>query len=157
MGRWLGIAGLVLVLDQLTKVLAERHLALHDPVPVLPLFNLTLVYNRGAAFSFLNTAGGWQRWLFAGVALAVSAYIVYWLRSIPRGQLWLPTALSLVLGGAVGNLIDRLRLGVVVDFIDVYYGTWHWPAFNVADAAISVGAVMLVVSALRGNPVPGGH
>ena len=151
--RWLWLALTVVILDQGSKELAEHFLSLHDPIAVLPSFNLFLTYNTGAAFSFLRDAGGWQRWLFATLSIAVSVFIVIWLRRIPAAQKWLPGALALVLGGAVGNVIDRVfRVdGGVVDFIDLYYGTWHWPAFNVADSAISIGAVMLVWSALRGE------
>jgi len=151
--RWLWLALAVVVVDQGSKQLAEHLLLKHDPIAVLPSFNLFLTYNTGAAFSFLRDAGGWQRWLFATLSIGVSVFIVFWLRRIPAGQKWLACALALVLGGAVGNLIDRLfRVdGAVVDFIDVYYGTWHWPAFNVADSAISIGAVMLVWSAVRGE------
>ena len=146
--RWLWVSALVVVLDQITKQLATAFLEFGRPVPVIPFFNLTLVHNTGAAFSFLSGAGGWQRWLFAFLAVAVSVFIVIWIRRLPRGSLWLPLALSLLLGGALGNLVDRLLLGYVVDFIDVYYRVWHWPAFNVADSAITVGAVMLVLDAL---------
>ncbi len=124
-------------------------LDLHQPVPVIPFLNLTLTHNTGAAFSFLSDAGGWQRWFFAGLTIVVSIIIVVWLTRLKPGQRWLPVSLSLVLGGALGNLWDRLAIGAVVDFIDVYYGTWHWPAFNLADSAICVGAVMLVVSTFK--------
>lgn len=151
MTKWLGLAAIIILLDQGTKYLASSLLELHVPVVVLPFLDLTLMHNRGAAFSFLSDAGGWQRWLFSGLSMLVSAFIVVWLRRIPRGQLWLPCALALVLGGALGNLWDRLTLGVVVDFIDLHYQGWHWPAFNIADSAISVGAVMLLISAFRGE------
>ncbi len=124
-------------------------LDLHQPVPVIPFLNLTLTHNTGAAFSFLSDAGGWQRWFFAGLTIVVSIIIVVWLTRLKPGQRWLPVSLSLVLGGALGNLWDRLVIGAVVDFIDVYYRTWHWPAFNLADSAICVGAVMLVVSTFK--------
>jgi signal peptidase II len=143
--RWIWVSLLVLVLDQASKALASATLVLHQPVPVFSSFNLTLMHNRGAAFSFLSQAGGWQRWLFLGVALAVTAGILW----------WLGIALALVLGGAVGNVWDRVVLGYVVDFLDFYYGTRHWPAFNVADSAISVGAVMLVIDGLRGQRTDG--
>lgn len=152
---WLVLALAVVVVDQATKLLAEHLLIVHQPVAVLPSFNLFLTYNTGAAFSFLRDAGGWQRWLFALLSIGVSVFIVLWLRRIPSTHKWLPCALTLVLGGAIGNLIDRLFRsgGGVVDFIDLYYGTWHWPAFNVADSAITIGAVMLAWSAIRGDKV----
>ncbi len=150
---WLWLAVTVVAADQGSKLLAEHLLVVHEPVAVLPSFNLFLTYNTGAAFSFLRDAGGWQRWLFAALSMGVGVFIVFWLRRIPREHKWLGCALALVLGGAVGNLIDRLFRadGGVVDFIDIYYGTWHWPAFNIADSAISVGAVMLLLSAIRGD------
>jgi signal peptidase II len=151
--RWLWLAVVVVIADQGTKLLAEQLLVAHEPVAVLPFFNFYLTYNTGAAFSFLRDAGGWQRWLFATLSIGVSGFIVIWLSRLPRGNGWLACALALVLGGAVGNLLDRLLRtdGGVVDFIDVYYGTWHWPAFNIADSAISIGAVILVLSAIRGE------
>lgn len=142
------VAGAVFLLDQGTKYLAMIGLEPHVPLSVLPGLDLTLVYNRGAAFSLLSDAGGWQRWFFSIFSGAVVIFIIVWLYRIPREQVWLLCALSLVLGGALGNLWDRLALGVVVDFIDVHYKGWHWPAFNVADSAISIGAVMLLVSGL---------
>ena len=151
--RWLWLAVVVVIADQGTKFIAEQLLIAHEPVAVLPFFNFYLTYNTGAAFSFLRDAGGWQRWLFATLSIGVSGFIVVWLSRLPKGNGWLACALALVLGGAVGNLLDRLARtdGGVVDFIDVYYGTWHWPAFNIADSAISIGAVMLVLSAIRGE------
>ncbi len=151
--RWLWLAFAVVIVDQGSKQLAEQLLTFHEPVAVLPFFNLFLTYNTGAAFSFLRDAGGWQRWLFAALSIGVGVFIVIWLRRIPGKQKWLACALALVLGGAVGNLMDRLFRsdGGVVDFVDIYYGSWHWPAFNVADSAISVGAVMLLVSAIKGG------
>ena len=151
--RWLWLALGVAIADQGSKLLAEHWLGVHEPVAVVPFFNLFLTYNPGAAFSFLRDAGGWQRWLFAALSVGVSVFIVVWLRRIPRDEKWLACALALVLGGAAGNLVDRLFRagGGVVDFIDVYYASWHWPAFNVADSAISIGAVMLLWSTLRGS------
>jgi signal peptidase II len=146
--RWLALSGLVVLIDQVTKWIAERGLALHDPVAVVPYFNLTLTYNTGAAFSFLSRAGGWQRWFFIVLATAVSVAIVVWLSRLDRGERWTAAGLALVLGGAVGNLIDRLAHGHVIDFIDLYYGAYHWPAFNVADSSISVGAGILIVHGL---------
>lgn len=147
--KWLCLAGLVVVLDQWSKHLADRLLELHQPVPIMPFLNFTLTFNPGAAFSFLSDADGWQRWFFSGLSILISIFIVAWLRSVARNQVWMPCALALVLGGALGNLWDRLTLGAVVDFIDVYYATWHWPAFNIADSAICVGAIMLLVSSFR--------
>ena len=142
----LAIAFIVVLVDQVTKLWAERALTLYAPVEITSFFNLSLVYNPGAAFSFLSTAGGWQRWVLSGIALGVSLLIVFWLARLPR-QLWLSvTSLGLVLGGAVGNLADRVRLGQVVDFLDFHYAGLHWPAFNVADAAITVGAVCLIIA-----------
>jgi signal peptidase II len=142
---WLWLSLLVIALDQASKWLALAELAPWQPVPVLPILNWTLVFNPGAAFSFLGDAGGWQRWLFTGLALAVSALLVWWLRQTPRRQLSVAVPYALILGGAIGNVIDRLRFGHVVDFVDVHWGGWHFPAFNVADAAISVGAAWLIV------------
>lgn len=146
--RWIWLSVFVVGLDQWTKSLASAHLDYGIPHPLLPGFNLLLVHNTGAAFSLLRNAGGWQRVFFILLALAISAALVVWLRRIAPGQRWLPVALALILGGAAGNLWDRIFLGYVVDFLDVFAGQWHWPAFNVADSAISAGAIMLVVDAL---------
>jgi len=148
---WLWLSAVIVVLDYLSKQMAEASLTLYQPVPVWPSFNLTLMYNYGAAFSFLSDAGGWQRWFFAGLAGLVSIAIVWWLKGTDRRQRMLGIALALILGGALGNLWDRLLLGYVVDFLDVYYASWHWPAFNVADSAITIGAVLMVVDALWGK------
>ncbi|MEN8168652.1 MAG: signal peptidase II [Pseudomonadota bacterium] len=147
--KWTWLSVLVIALDQLTKGMATASLNYAEPVAVLPLFNLTLVHNTGAAFSFLSQAGGWQRWFFAAIALVVSVGIVFWLKNLDRDKLWEALALALILGGAIGNVWDRILLGYVVDFLDFYYGSWHWPAFNVADIAISVGAVILIIDSLR--------
>ena len=143
------VAGLVLVADQLTKWAALASLEPYQPVPVLPILNLTLAFNTGAAFSFLADGGGWQRWLLSGVAVAVSAYLLVWLRGLDAAKRLEVIGLGLILGGALGNLVDRLRLGGVIDFIDVHYGGWHWPAFNVADSAITLGVVAVLVTAWR--------
>lgn len=147
--KWLWVSALVIGLDQWTKHLASSGLELLRPVALLPSFNLTLMHNTGAAFSFLAHADGWQRWLFAAIAVSVCSVIVWWLKGLRPGQRWLAVALALILGGALGNLWDRLVLGYVIDFLDVYVGTWHWPAFNVADSAIFVGAAMLIIDALH--------
>lgn len=148
MGRWLGVSVLVIVFDQLTKYLAEAYLRYAEPVAIVPSFNLTLLYNRGAAFSFLDEAGGWQRWFFVAVSAFAAIALTVWLRRLRAGQWQLALALALIIGGAVGNLIDRLALGHVVDFIQLYYGTFYWPAFNVADSAISIGAALLIWDSL---------
>ena len=147
--RWCWwLSGSVIVLDQATKFLAETLLTFHQPVPVLPSFNLLLTYNTGAAFSFLAGAGGWQRWFFLGLGLLVSIGLIVWLRRLQPAEKRLAAALALILGGAIGNVIDRAWLGQVIDFIQLYYQRWYWPAFNVADSAITVGAVLLVLDSL---------
>jgi signal peptidase II len=152
--HWLLLAIALVVLDQLTKYCASAWLNYAEPVAIFPGLNFTLAHNTGAAFSLLSDASGWQRWFFAGIALVVSVVITAWLRRIGDEELWLPFALSLILGGAIGNFIDRLNFGYVVDFIQVYYKTWYWPAFNIADSAICVGAVVLVLSGWQ--PLPKG-
>lgn len=153
MWRWLLLAGGVVALDQTSKFVAVAALAGKSPVEVTPFFNLLLVYNRGAAFSFLAGAGGWQRELFTAIAVIASLWIVWLLRRYPQQSLFC-LALSLVLGGAVGNVIDRVMIGAVVDFLDFHVWGWHWPAFNVADSAITCGAVLLVWDGLRGSMSP---
>jgi signal peptidase II len=143
---WLAVSVLVIALDQFTKHIALTALEYLQRVAVIPGFlNWTLAFNTGAAFSFLHDAGGWQRWLFAVLAIMVSAVLVVWLARTPRGDWRNAAPLALIIGGALGNLIDRLRLGQVTDFIEVYYRDWSWPAFNVADSAICVGAVLLIL------------
>lgn len=152
--RWIpGLVALVWVLDQISKYWMEQLLL---PLPrqgmaLLPGVNLVLVYNPGAAFSILSEAGGWQRWFFIALTLAIIAVLWRWLRAAPAGTLRLPCALALILGGAFGNLTDRVLRAHVVDFIDVYYRQWHWPAFNVADAAITLGAILLLIDMLRSS------
>ncbi len=145
---WLVLAACLIALDQATKLAADAYLAPYRPRPLLPFFNLTLMYNEGAAFSFLSEAGGWQRWFFIALSSVVSVVLLVWLLRLPREERWLALALTLVLAGALGNLIDRVAYGHVIDFLDFYVGRWHWPAFNVADSAISVGAVLLVAHSL---------
>jgi signal peptidase II len=142
--KWLGLSLLALVLDQASKLLVDSTMQLYQSIPLLPFFKLTYVHNTGAAFSFLSEAGGWQRWFFAGLALVISVVIAVWLSRLEKNETLLAVALSLILGGAVGNLIDRLAYGYVIDFLDVYYGTWHWPAFNIADSAITLGVVLML-------------
>lgn len=146
--RWLWLSAVVIMLDQATKYLAGSLLDYGVPVPVLPFFNLTLAHNPGAAFSFLAGASGWQRWFFIGIALVVSVFIVGWVKRLSPRENWLAAALALILGGAIGNVIDRVMYGYVVDFIDLYYGAWHWPAFNIADSAITVGVAIMLIDSL---------
>lgn len=146
--KWLWLAGMVLFADQISKYYAAELLVLYQPLPLLPSLNLTLAHNTGAAFSFLSSASGWQRWFFIGLALMVSAFIITWLRRLEPTQRLLGCSLALILGGSLGNVCDRLVHGYVIDFIDVYYQQWHWPVFNIADSAISVGAVLLILETL---------
>jgi len=139
----------VLILDQCTKLLADAMLSMHQSVVLLPFLALRKAYNYGAAFSFLGDASGWQRWFFIVLALVVIAILVTWLRRLPADNTGARMALVLILGGAAGNVIDRLVYGYVIDFIDVFYGSWHWPTFNIADSAISVGVFLLLVDSFR--------
>ncbi len=149
--RWGWITLLVIALDQATKLLADNLLQYHQPIEIMPMFNLTLLYNKGAAFSFLANQGGWQRWFFLILTTAVSIFLYLWLRKLKSHQVLQYSALALILGGAIGNLIDRAIYGHVIDFIDVYYSQYHWPAFNIADSAIFVGAILLIYDTLK-NP-----
>jgi signal peptidase II len=145
---WLGLALLVVVLDQWTKGLASANLDYGRPLRLLPVLNFTLQHNSGAAFSFLSNAGGWQRWFFSVVAAVVSVVLLVWLTRLRSSQALLAASLALILGGALGNLIDRLVLGYVVDFVSVHYGGAYFPAFNVADSAISVGAGLMILDTI---------
>ena len=147
--KWLWLTLLVIVLDQVTKSVAVQWLTLNQAHPVFPGFNLTLVHNPGAAFSFLRDAGGWQRYFFIVLTTVISVVLLVWLARLPSGRALLACALALVIGGAAGNLWDRLQYGYVVDFIEVYYDKWSWPVFNIADSAITVGAVLLILDAFR--------
>ncbi len=146
--RWLWLSAAVLAADQLTKRWAVSALDPARPLEVLPFLNLRLGRNPGAAFSLLSDAGGWQRWLFIALAVVVAVGIVIWLARLGREERLLGAALALVLGGALGNLWDRVVDGAVVDFLDLHAAGWHWPAFNLADSAITLGAVILVVDGL---------
>lgn len=147
--RWLWITLLIIILDQATKYAAIQWLTLNQAHPVFPGFNLTLVHNPGAAFSFLRDAGGWQRYFFIILTTVISVVLLVWLARLPSGRALLACALALVIGGAAGNLWDRLQHGYVIDFIDVYYDKWSWPVFNIADSAITVGALLLILDAFR--------
>lgn len=142
---WIALAVLSIVLDQYTKHLASLYLVYAHSVPVLPVLSWTLLHNPGAAFSFLSDAGGWQRYLFTGLAAVVSVIFVVWLMRMPKTLKLLPCAVALILGGALGNLIDRVSLGYVVDFIHVFYHDYHFPAFNIADSSITLGTILLIL------------
>lgn len=146
--HWLTISAAVIVLDQITKQWVSQSLGLMDAIPVTPYFNLVLAHNAGAAFSFLAGAGGWQRGFFSLIALVAAVVIVHLLRK-HYGEKMFSLALVLILGGALGNLIDRVLFGHVIDFLDFYVQAWHWPAFNVADMAISAGAGLLIWDSLK--------
>jgi signal peptidase II len=155
MKHWLWLSAAVVLLDQATKLLVLGLMQPYQVIELIPNLNLTLVFNTGAAFSFLSEAGRWQRWLFAGFALFVTLVLAAWLLRLGRGERLLAAALALIVGGAIGNLIDRVLLGHVVDFVQVYLPFIPlaifnpWPSFNVADSAISVGVVLLLVETLR--------
>ncbi|MEM7402271.1 MAG: signal peptidase II [Pseudomonadota bacterium] len=161
--KWLWLTAIVVILDQVSKQVAVNMLAMHDPQAFLPFFNFTLTYNKGAAFSFLSTAGGWQRWFFTILAIAVSIFIFFWLKKLTNKEKLLACSLALILGGAIGNVIDRSLYGYVIDFIDWFYPstegclpfffsihsiTCHWPTFNLADSAIFLGATLMIIQAL---------
>ena len=145
---WLGWAAIVLIVDQFTKTLILGYYHLGDATRITSFFNIVRAHNTGAAFSFLADAGGWQRWLFTGIGV-VATVVIVWQLHAHRGQRLLGLALSSILGGAIGNVVDRLQHGYVVDFLDFYWGASHFPAFNVADMAISIGAVLLILDELR--------
>jgi len=146
--KWLSLSALVIVLDQLSKAWIINHFAYGETYTVLSVFNLVLAHNTGAAFSFLNDAGGIQRWLFSTIAVAASAWIIWLLRK-HRAQLLFSAALSMILGGALGNLIDRLAYGYVVDFLSFHWGEHYFPAFNLADSAITCGAFLLILDSFK--------
>jgi len=148
LGRWLALAALVLILDQISKAWILESFRHMERRSVASFFNLVLVFNPGASFSFLADAGGWQKWLFVGLALLVSVWLLSLLRKHAQERL-LPAALSLILGGAIGNVIDRLRFDAVVDFLDFHLAGYHWPAFNVADSAITVGVALMLLHQFR--------
>lgn len=149
--RWLWLSLIVVILDQASKQLIESSMMVFETLPIMPFLNLTLAYNEGAAFSFLADQGGWQRWFFVLLATGVTIVLVVWLGRLKPGERLVAVALGLIIGGALGNLIDRLLFGHVIDFIDAYYRDWHWPAFNLADSAIFLGVVLMLVDAFRGT------
>ncbi|MGH8256311.1 MAG: signal peptidase II [Steroidobacteraceae bacterium] len=144
---YIWVSVLVVALDQLSKAVINHSLQLYQSIQLLPVLDITRVYNRGAAFSFLGAASGWQRWLFSALALVVSAGVVLWMQRVDRRARLLASGLALILGGAIGNLVDRLRVGHVVDFVAAHWGPHYFPAFNVADSAITIGACLLLLDA----------
>ncbi|MBI1424665.1 MAG: signal peptidase II [Gammaproteobacteria bacterium] len=166
--KWLWIAVLVVALDQITKQWASHTLQMYHPVKIIPMLNLFLAHNLGAAFNFLSDAGGWQRWLFTLIALVVSTVLVLWIRKLQQHERWVAVGLACILGGALGNVIDRIVFGHVIDFIQFYYHADSclpgftllqsakgpqciWPSFNIADSAITVGAAILIIDAITGS------
>ncbi len=150
---WLWLSVVIAVLDQLSKYYMSQILTLCEPgncssLVLLPVFKLTLLHNEGAAFSFLSDAGGWQRWVLVAISTIVSAVLVMWIARLKANEKWLALALALILGGAAGNLIDRIQFGYVVDFVVVHYESAYFPAFNVADSAITVGAALWILDML---------
>ncbi|AUM11968.1 signal peptidase II [Ketobacter alkanivorans] len=149
--QWLWLSAVVVVLDQITKLAVDGSFEKYERLEILPFFNLTLAYNKGAAFSFLAGAGGWQRWFFTAIAVGVSVMLIVWLRKLPKTDWWSAISISMILGGALGNLYDRVVYGHVIDFLDFHWQGSHFPAFNVADSAITVGAAMMILEMFR-NP-----
>lgn len=146
--KWFVLSFIVLFFDQWSKIEISKSMYLYESIKLFPFFRLTYVHNPGAAFSFLSDAGGWQRWFFIILSCSVSILICVWLIRLPNNAHRQAAGLALVLGGAVGNLVDRVMYGYVIDFLDVYYKTWHWPAFNIADSAITIGVCILLIDSL---------
>ncbi len=151
--RWLWLALLIFVADIAIKLVVMNGMGYgwENRIEVLPFFNLLYVHNYGAAFSFLSDQAGWQRWLFTGIAFAVVGLLAFWMRRLPSSDKWNNMAYALIIGGAVGNVFDRVVHGFVVDYLDFYWGTYHWPAFNLADSAICIGAAMIILDGFRGK------
>lgn len=145
--KYLALSLLLFVVDQATKITILNTLELYQDINILPIFDITHVHNYGAAFSFLSDAGGWQRYFFTVIAVVISTLLIYWMYKTPTDQKMLLTSYALILSGALGNVWDRINYGYVVDFIHFYYGNWSFPAFNVADIAISIGAFFLILDA----------
>lgn len=146
---WLWLAFLVIIIDQFTKYIVLQSLEFGQPLYVLPFFNLLLEHNKGAAFSFLSEAGSLAVWVFVGTAFVISMVLCYWLYRLPARSTWLGVSLALILGGAIGNLIDRIMYGYVVDFLQLHIKQWSWPIFNIADTAITIGSVMLLIDIFK--------
>jgi len=145
---WLLFSLLIIICDQLSKYAVNHALQLNEPVVITSFFNFTLKHNLGAAFNFLSSAGGWQRWFLSGIAIVIIVFIVVWMQRLLRSQKWLACALALILAGAVSNLYDRIALGFVIDFLHLHIKQWSWPIFNIADTAICLGAFMLALDVL---------
>ncbi len=141
--KWCWLSLLIVLLDQWSKYLVVNKFTLYESMPIIPFFNLTLLHNTGAAFSFLSQYPSVAIWLFSSITIIISGILLVWLKNVPAQNKWMACALSLVLGGGIGNLIDRIYYGYVIDFLDVYYGSAHFPAFNIADSAITVGAIII--------------
>jgi len=148
---WLWLTVLWLIADQVTKQLVVNNFELFQSVNVLPFFNLTYVQNPGAAFSFLADQDGWQRWFFTAIAAIASIVFSVWLAKTPKSQTLLSISIALMLSGALGNLIDRVLFGYVIDFLDFYIGNKHWPAFNVADSMIFIGAALMIIDSFKND------
>ncbi len=151
LSRWLGLSALIIVLDQLSKAWITHHFSYGESLTILGVFNLVLAHNTGAAFSMLNDAGGWQRWMFSAIAIVASVWIVWLLRKHLQQKLFC-LALALILGGALGNLMDRIAYGYVVDFLDFHWDRYHFPAFNIADSAITCGAALMLWDSFMHKP-----
>jgi signal peptidase II len=147
--NWLWLSVIIIIIDQITKVIVSNHIPLGSGIQITPFFNLVNAQNFGAAFSFLDTPGGHQRWMFSVVSLLVSIGLIIWLLRVERSQHWRAAALALVIGGALGNFWDRFSVGYVVDFLDFHLGNYHWPAFNVADTAVCIGAAILIINLMQ--------
>ena len=146
---WLLLSGVVLLLDQVTKLWVSAELALYQSIEVTSFFNIRLAHNTGAAFSMLSEAGGWQRWFFTVLAVLVCGLLLWWLVRLERGMRATAAGYALIIGGALGNVWDRVCYGYVVDFLDFHWAGWHYPTFNIADAAITLGATLLLLDVLR--------
>jgi signal peptidase II len=147
--RWLWLTAFIFLIDHVSKILITKSVAAYQGITLTPFLNLILRHNYGASFSFLSGAGGWQRWFFVALAVVISIVILKYLYSMPKNKNFLACALALILGGAIGNLFDRLTLGYVIDFIDFHINTWHFATFNIADSAITIGVIMWLLSNLK--------
>jgi signal peptidase II len=150
--KWLWLTVIFLVIDQLSKYWVVDRLELYQSIEIFSFFNFTYVQNPGAAFSFLADQAGWQRWFFTAIASIASIVFIYWLAKTPKEQTYLGVAFALMLSGALGNLIDRVLFGYVIDFIDIYLGTYRWPAFNIADSVIFIGAALMIIDSFKNQP-----